>query len=90
MSDAYRGDRRDFLKKGAVAVGGLAALPYLAPGRAWGAGSGKGELGLVGIDHVGLTVPDIAEAVEWFQDVMGARAPLSFGPFSDPPGNVHA
>ena len=88
MSDVYRGDRRDFLKRGAVAVGGLAALPYLTPGRAWGAGSGKGELGLVGVDHVGLTVPDIDEAVAWFREVMGARAPLSFGPIADPQGTL--
>ena len=88
VSDAYRSDRRDFLKKGAVAVGGLAALPYLAPGRARGAGSGKGELGLVGVDHVGLTVPDIVEAVAWFREVMGATAPLSFGPIADPQGTL--
>ena len=88
MSDAYRGDRRDFLKKGAAAVGGLAALPYLAPGRAQGAGSGQGQLGLVGVDHVGLTVPDVAEAVAWFREVMGATAPLSFGPIADPQGTL--
>ncbi len=88
MSDAYRGDRRDFLKKGAVAVGGLAALPYLAPGRARGAGSGQGQLGLVGVDHVGLTVPDVVEAVAWFREVMGATAPLSFGPIADPQGTL--
>jgi catechol 2,3-dioxygenase-like lactoylglutathione lyase family enzyme len=88
VSDAYRGNRRDFLKKGAVAVGGLAALPYLAPGSAWGAGSGQGELGLVGVDHVGLTVPDIVEAVAWFSEVMGATAPLSFGPIADPQGTL--
>ncbi len=38
------------------------------------------RLGLVGCDHVGLTVPDINQAVEWFEDVLGAEAPLSFGP----------
>jgi catechol 2,3-dioxygenase-like lactoylglutathione lyase family enzyme len=31
-------------------------------------------------------VPDIDEAVAWFEDVMGCSAPLSFGPFSDPEG----
>jgi catechol 2,3-dioxygenase-like lactoylglutathione lyase family enzyme len=35
----------------------------------------------VGCDHVGLTVPDINQAIEWFEDVMGAVAPLTFGPF---------
>jgi catechol 2,3-dioxygenase-like lactoylglutathione lyase family enzyme len=45
-----------------------------------------GQLGLVGMDHVGLTVPDIDEAVAWFEEVMGCVAPLTFGPFSDPAG----
>ncbi|HSO01677.1 MAG TPA: VOC family protein [Gaiellaceae bacterium] len=49
-------------------------------------GDGNGQLGLVGMDHVGLTVPDIDEAVSWFRDVMGCSAPLTFGPFSDPAG----
>ncbi len=42
--------------------------------------------GLLGLDHVGITVPDIDEAVGWFEDVLGCRAPLSFGPFLDPTG----
>jgi catechol 2,3-dioxygenase-like lactoylglutathione lyase family enzyme len=42
--------------------------------------------GLLGVDHVGITVPDVAEAVAWFEDVLGCRAPLTFGPFSDPTG----
>ena len=42
--------------------------------------------GLLGMDHVGITVPDIDEAVAWFEDVMGCSAPLTFGPFSDPTG----
>ena len=49
-------------------------------------GDGNGQLGLVGMDHVGLTVPDIDEAVSWFREVMGCSAPLTFGPFSDPAG----
>jgi len=42
--------------------------------------------GLLGIDHVGITVPNIAQATAWFQDVLGFSAPLTFGPFSDPSG----
>src|SRR3989337_3001546 len=45
-----------------------------------------GLLGLVGVDHVGITVPDIDQAVAWFQDVMGCSTPLTFGPFADPTG----
>ncbi|HET9938962.1 MAG TPA: VOC family protein, partial [Gaiella sp.] len=51
-----------------------------APGRA------EGQLGLVGMDHVGITVPDIDQAITWFEDVMGCVAPLTFGPFGDPTG----
>jgi catechol 2,3-dioxygenase-like lactoylglutathione lyase family enzyme len=82
------GDRKDFLKKSAMVAAGATALPLLTARRAWADGIGKGELGLVGADHVGLTVPDIGEAVAWFQDVMGATAPLSFGPISDPEGTL--
>jgi catechol 2,3-dioxygenase-like lactoylglutathione lyase family enzyme len=82
-------DRRDFLKKSAVLVAGATAAPLVTGGEAFaGGGAGKGELGLVGMDHVGLTVPDIGEAVAWFEDVMGASAPLSFGPISDPVGTL--
>jgi catechol 2,3-dioxygenase-like lactoylglutathione lyase family enzyme len=42
--------------------------------------------GLLGVDHVGITVPNAAAAVAWFEDVLGCRAPLTFGPFSDPQG----
>ena len=31
-------------------------------------------------------MPDVNQAIEWFEDVMGAVAPLTFGPFSDPVG----
>jgi catechol 2,3-dioxygenase-like lactoylglutathione lyase family enzyme len=41
---------------------------------------------LLGVDHVGITVPDIDAAVGWFEDVLGCRAPLTFGPFGDPVG----
>jgi catechol 2,3-dioxygenase-like lactoylglutathione lyase family enzyme len=39
--------------------------------------------GLVGIDHIGITVPNIAQAAAWFTDVLGFTEPLSFGPFND-------
>lgn len=73
MSSEYRIDRKDFLKKGATVVAAATAVhPFTA-----GDTGGRGQLGLVGADHVGLTVPDIGEAVAWFQDVMGASGPLS-------------
>ena len=88
MSSDFRGDRRDFLKKGAAVVAGATAAPLLSAPRARADRVAKGQLGLVGTDHVGLTVPDIGKAVAWFRDVMGASAPLSFGPISDPQGTL--
>jgi catechol 2,3-dioxygenase-like lactoylglutathione lyase family enzyme len=81
-----RSDRKDFLKQSATALAGASIFP-LAGAHAARAGV-RGELGLIGIDHVGLTVPNIAEAVAWFTDVLGARAPLSFGPIADPQGTL--
>ena len=71
-------DRRTFL----AAVGTSAAAPLLGAPLAAAANTGRGELGLVGIDHVGLTVPDINQAIEWYEDILGAVAPLTFGPFA--------
>ena len=88
MRSDFRGDRRDFLKKSATVVAGAAAVPLLNARSAWADDIGKGRLGLVGTDHVGLTVPDIGVAVAWFRDVMGATAPLSFGPIADPHGTL--
>jgi catechol 2,3-dioxygenase-like lactoylglutathione lyase family enzyme len=87
MGDAARTDRRDFLKKSATVLAGATVAPLLGAQGAWG-GPAKGELNLVGTDHVGLTVPNIGEAVAWFRDVMGATAPLSFGPIADPQGTL--
>ena len=44
--------------------------------------------GLLGVDHVGLTVPDIGQARAWLEDTLGCTAPLTFGPFFDPIGNL--
>jgi catechol 2,3-dioxygenase-like lactoylglutathione lyase family enzyme len=78
--------RREFLTRGAVALGSVAAAPLVGVTGAQAAaarvgGFPRGRLSLVGCDHVGLTVPDINQAIEWFEDVMGAVAPLTFGPF---------
>jgi len=37
--------------------------------------------GLLGIDHIGLTVPDIDQAVTFFAEVLGARTLYESGPF---------
>src|SRR6188768_1933987 len=64
-----------------VAALSVASAPAAGPG-AGAPGNANGQLGLVGMDHVGITVPDIDEAVAWFENVMGCVAPLTFGPFS--------
>ena len=43
--------------------------------------------GVRGIDHIGITVPDTAQAVQFFEEVLGCQKAMSFGPFSDPQGN---
>jgi catechol 2,3-dioxygenase-like lactoylglutathione lyase family enzyme len=65
----------------ATAVFAASAAPPANPGSG-APGSANGQLGLVGMDHVGITVPDVDEAVSWFENVMGCVAPLTFGPFS--------
>jgi len=78
--------RRDFLRNAATVAGAAVAGPLLASS----AQADPGHRGphSVGIDHVGITVPDIDEAVTWFREVMGAAAPLTFGPFGDPQGTL--
>ncbi len=42
--------------------------------------------GMRGVDHIGLTVPDLAEAQAFFGDVLGCERAMSFGPFRDDEG----
>lgn len=42
--------------------------------------------GMRGVDHIGLTVPDLAEAEAFFSDVLGCVKATSFGPFRDDEG----
>ena len=37
--------------------------------------------GLTGIEHIGLTVPDIEDATRFFCDVVGASKVYDIGPF---------
>ena len=43
--------------------------------------------GIRGINHIGLTVPDLAEAEGFFTGVLGCEKATSFGPFKDDQGN---
>lgn len=46
--------------------------------------------GLRGMDHVGLTVPDVDEAEAFFIDILGCRKAMEFGPFRDDEGTFMA
>ncbi|HEY0805506.1 MAG TPA: VOC family protein [Pseudonocardiaceae bacterium] len=37
--------------------------------------------GLTGVDHIGFTVPDLAQANQWLIDVIGCEYMYSLGPF---------
>ncbi len=41
----------------------------------------------VGVDHIGLTVPDLKQGIEFFSKVLGCTHVYTAGPFSDPKGD---
>lgn len=51
-----------------------------------GAALGDGLPGMRGHDHTGITVPDMKAALAFFTDVLGCKAAMTFGPFSDDKG----
>jgi catechol 2,3-dioxygenase-like lactoylglutathione lyase family enzyme len=61
-----------------AAVAGSAVLPS----GVWA----EGIPGMRGHDHTGVTVPDMAQAVDFFVNVVGCQKAMSFGPFSDDKG----
>jgi catechol 2,3-dioxygenase-like lactoylglutathione lyase family enzyme len=64
---------------GAAIAGGLNLLSI-------GSASAEGIPGMRGHDHTGVTVPDMAQAVDFFTNVVGCQKAMSFGPFSDDKG----
>jgi catechol 2,3-dioxygenase-like lactoylglutathione lyase family enzyme len=46
--------------------------------------------GLRGVDHFGVTVPDMDEAVAFFADVLGCEEVFTIGPFRDDEGDFMA
>ncbi len=46
--------------------------------------------GMRGVDHIGITVPDLAQAEAFFTNVLGCQKATSFGPFRDDKGNFMA
>jgi catechol 2,3-dioxygenase-like lactoylglutathione lyase family enzyme len=57
-------------------------ITIVAMGTAWA----EPLPGMRGVDHIGMTVPDLAEAETFFADVLGCSKALSFGPFRDDQG----
>ncbi len=51
-----------------------------------GAASADAIPGMRGHDHTGVTVPDMAQAVDFFTNVVGCKKAMSFGPFADDKG----
>ena len=64
---------------GTAIAGGLSLLSI-------GVASAEGIPGMRGHDHTGVTVPDMAQAVDFFTNVVGCQKAMSFGPFSDDKG----
>lgn len=46
--------------------------------------------GMRGVDHIGITVPDLDEAQAFFTDILGCQRALAFGPFRDDQGTFMA
>ncbi len=59
----------------------LAALAVLA-----GPSLAEPVPGMRGVNHIGITVPDLAQAETFFADIMGCQKAMSFGPFRDDAG----
>jgi len=55
-----------------------------------GAPGAKGIPTLRGQDHVGVTVPDLKAAIDFFVDVVGCELITTFGPFRDDTGSFMA
>lgn len=64
--------------KRALLIASIACLPALA--------QAEPLPGMRGVDHIGLTVPDLDQAVTFFGDVLGCTETTGFGPLSDPEG----
>ncbi|WP_283135651.1 VOC family protein [Rhizohabitans arisaemae] len=49
--------------------------------------SGSGLPGLRGVDHIGITVPDLDAACGWLIEVLGCEHLYTLGPYRDDTGN---
>jgi catechol 2,3-dioxygenase-like lactoylglutathione lyase family enzyme len=68
---------KDLLRSAVLAATTLAAC---------GMASADSIPGMRGHDHTGITVPDMAQAVDFLTNVVGCEKAMSFGPFADDKG----
>ncbi len=64
----------------------VALCAALALGASSASAGEKTIPGIRGLDHIGVTVPDIEQAVTFFTDVVGCSEAFRFGPFMDDKG----
>src|SRR5215470_3908530 len=62
--------------------GGLSAALLLAVGCA----RADGIPTMVGVDHIGMTVPRLQQGIDFFTKVLGCQYVYTAGPFADPKG----
>lgn len=71
------------MMRGALIAAALAASMPIA------AANAAGTPGLRGSDHLAITVPDLAQAVEFFTDVIGCQSVYSYGAIAPPGDYLH-
>ncbi len=69
------------LSAGAVAGGLVTGGMMLAQNHGQGIPTSRG------VDHVGMTVPNLDEAIDFFTSALGCEHIYTAGPFNDPQGN---
>lgn len=65
----------------------FAALAVVSAALVAASASAEPLPGMRGVNHIGLTVPDLAEAETFFTHVLGCQKAMSFGPFRDDTGS---
>jgi catechol 2,3-dioxygenase-like lactoylglutathione lyase family enzyme len=64
-------------------LGGVASVALLI---AMGIARADGIPTIVGVDHIGMTVPKLQDGIDFFTKVLGCQYVYTAGPFADPKG----
>ncbi len=67
-------------------LGAALALAFSLPAHAGSLPASTPASTMVGIDHVGISVPDLNQAEDFFTTVLGCENVFHLGPFADPEG----